>query len=63
MIRIYCNEDFCVCVTRNVHFLADAVHNAMGIGFNGYDHDGQPKWNSVTNVNIFQIEVKGVCLN
>lgn len=38
--------------------LADAVNNASGLGFNGYDQNGSPKWNLVTNVNIFYLEVQ-----
>ncbi|XP_053381774.1 lysophospholipid acyltransferase 2-like [Mercenaria mercenaria] len=34
--------------------LGDAICNASGFGFNGYDTKGQPKWNLVTNVNAIQ---------
>ena len=37
--------------------LADAVNNASGLGFNGYDEHGNAKWDLVTNVNIFKLEV------
>jgi hypothetical protein len=37
--------------------LGDAVNNASGLGFNGYDNDDNPKWDLVTNVNIFKLEV------
>ena len=37
--------------------LADAVNNASGLGFNGYDDKGNPKWDLVTNVKIIQLEV------
>ncbi|XP_060590925.1 lysophospholipid acyltransferase 2-like isoform X2 [Ruditapes philippinarum] len=36
--------------------LGDAICNASGFGFNGYDCKGQPKWNLVTNVNVLGIE-------
>jgi hypothetical protein len=36
--------------------LADAVNNASGLGFNGYDEDGNAKWDLVTNVNIYKEE-------
>ena len=35
----------------------DAVHNIMGIGFNGYDDQGQARWDLISNVNILNIEV------
>lgn len=37
--------------------LADAVNNASGLGFNGYDEKGNAKWDLVSNVNIFREEV------
>ncbi|KAL4218134.1 Lysophospholipid acyltransferase 2 [Mactra antiquata] len=38
------------------YFLGDAICNASGFGFNGYDKNGEPKWNLVTNVYIWGIE-------
>ncbi|XP_070565281.1 lysophospholipid acyltransferase 2-like isoform X2 [Ptychodera flava] len=32
--------------------LADAVCNASGFGFNGYDDNGVPQWDLVTNINF-----------
>ena len=37
--------------------LGDAVNNASGFGFNGYDEKGEPKWDLLTNIDIFAIEV------
>ena len=37
--------------------LADAVNNASGLGFNGFDSNGKPKWDLVTNINISNLEV------
>uniref|UniRef100_A0A8C4WXG3 Membrane bound O-acyltransferase domain containing 2b n=1 Tax=Eptatretus burgeri TaxID=7764 RepID=A0A8C4WXG3_EPTBU len=36
--------------------LADAIHNAAGFGFNGYTKSGQPRWDLVSNINIWNIE-------
>ena len=36
---------------------AEAVNNMCGLGFNGYDENGNAKWNRVTNVNILKVEV------
>lgn len=36
--------------------LSDCVNNASGLGFNGYDEDDNPRWDLVTNVNIFKLE-------
>ena len=36
----------------------DAICNASGFGFNGYDSHGNPKWDLCTNVNILGIEVR-----
>ena len=38
--------------------LADLVNNASGFGFNGYDKNGNAKWDLVSNINIMNIEVK-----
>lgn len=37
--------------------LADMVNNASGLGFNGYDENGNAKWDLVTNVQILKLEV------
>ncbi|XP_052250365.1 lysophospholipid acyltransferase 1-like isoform X2 [Dreissena polymorpha] len=36
--------------------LGDAICNASGLGFNGYDRDGRPRWDLVSNVHILGIE-------
>nr|XP_054749863.1 lysophospholipid acyltransferase 2-like [Lytechinus pictus] len=36
--------------------LADAIHNAAGMGFNGYDDKGNPKWDAASNVNVWNFE-------
>ncbi|XP_026085406.1 membrane-bound O-acyltransferase domain-containing protein 2-like [Carassius auratus] len=36
--------------------LADAINNAAGFGFNGYNADGTPKWDRISNLRILDIE-------
>uniref|UniRef100_T1J3J3 Uncharacterized protein n=1 Tax=Strigamia maritima TaxID=126957 RepID=T1J3J3_STRMM len=36
--------------------LADAVCNASGLGFNGYNKDGTPRWDAFSNVNVLKFE-------
>ncbi|XP_078538707.1 membrane-bound glycerophospholipid O-acyltransferase 2-like [Lissotriton helveticus] len=36
--------------------MADAINNAAGFGFSGYDKDGKPCWDLLTNLNILKIE-------
>jgi lysophospholipid acyltransferase 1/2 len=36
--------------------LAEAVNNAGGLGFNGLDKDGAPRWDLLTNIKPFQLE-------
>ena len=36
--------------------LAEVVNNASGLGFNGYDKEGNAKWDLVTNINIIALE-------
>uniref|UniRef100_A0A673FN26 Membrane-bound O-acyltransferase domain-containing protein 2-like n=1 Tax=Sinocyclocheilus rhinocerous TaxID=307959 RepID=A0A673FN26_9TELE len=43
--------------TRFFHsFTADAINNAAGFGFNGYNADGTPKWDRISNLRILNIE-------
>lgn len=42
---------------KNFALPADAVANASGLGFNGYDELGKPKWDLVSNVDIIEFEV------
>ncbi|XP_033108573.1 lysophospholipid acyltransferase 1-like [Anneissia japonica] len=35
---------------------ADAINNAAGIGFAGYDKKGRPKWNGISNIRIIDFE-------
>lgn len=37
---------------------ADAINNAAGFGFNGYNKDGSPRWDLISNLRILDIEVK-----
>lgn len=37
--------------------LADLVSNSSGLGFNGYDENNKAKWNLVTGVNVYALEV------
>ncbi|KAG7271603.1 hypothetical protein CRUP_000103, partial [Coryphaenoides rupestris] len=37
--------------------LADAINNAAGFGFNGYDLDGSPRWDLISNLRIQNIEL------
>jgi lysophospholipid acyltransferase 1/2 len=38
--------------------LADLVSNASGLGFNGYDTNGRPKWDLTSGFDFFKIEVR-----
>lgn len=40
--------------------LGEAISNASGLGFNGYDADGKPSWNLISNMNLWKFET---CLN
>lgn len=42
---------------------ADAINNAAGFGFNGYNKDGSPRWDLISNLRILDIEVKPFFLN
>lgn len=36
---------------------ADAINNAAGFGFNGYNSDGSARWDLISNLRILNIEV------
>lgn len=36
---------------------ADAINNAAGFGFNGYDSEGEAQWDLISNLRISNIEV------
>lgn len=36
---------------------ADAINNAAGFGFRGYDENGEARWDLISNLRIRQIEV------
>jgi len=36
--------------------LSEAVNNAGGLGFNGIDEKGLPKWDLLTNIKPFKLE-------
>ncbi len=40
-----------------VWLLVESVNNLTGLGFSGYDKDGQAKWDLVTNVHVLNIEL------
>ncbi|CAF0911884.1 unnamed protein product [Rotaria sordida] len=49
---------FCVRVKYYCAFiLSEAVNNAAGLGFNGFDKNGIPRWDLLTNVKPLQIEL------
>lgn len=37
--------------------MSDAICNNSGLGFSGYDEAGAPKWDLVSNINVFGFEV------
>lgn len=37
--------------------LADAICNNSGLGFTGYDKDGNSKWDLISNINVLSFEV------
>lgn len=38
--------------------LAEAVNNAAGFGFAGFDQNGKPCWDLLTNLHIKHVEVR-----
>lgn len=42
---------------------ADAICNNSGLGFNGYDENGEANWNLYSNVNVVGFEVALLNIN
>ena len=40
-----------------IAFLAEAVNNMGGLGFNGFDENGIAKWDRLNIVNVLRLEV------
>ncbi|XP_033217947.1 lysophospholipid acyltransferase 1-like isoform X2 [Belonocnema kinseyi] len=59
---------WCLNILASIHRLnyyfawvfVDAICNNAGFGFNGFDENGQIQWTLVTNVNVWEIEVKNI---
>lgn len=41
---------------------ADAICNNSGLGFNGFEKDGNPKWDLISNINVISFEVSVLLL-
>jgi hypothetical protein len=54
-----------VCRFKYYHawLLADAICNASGLGFNGYDDKGRARWDLISNVDVLKFEVSFVYTN
>ena len=47
-------------LTRSHVASGEAVNVSSGLGYNGVDENGRPRWNLVDNADILQIEVLAV---
>ncbi|XP_045497114.1 lysophospholipid acyltransferase 6 [Colias croceus] len=44
------------CKYYHAWLLSEAICNNSGMGFNGYDNDGTPKWDKMSNIDVFAFE-------
>ncbi|XP_053607608.1 lysophospholipid acyltransferase 6 isoform X2 [Plodia interpunctella] len=44
------------CKYYHAWLLSEAICNNSGMGFNGYDHLGEPKWDKVSNIDVIGFE-------
>ncbi|CAK1547187.1 unnamed protein product [Leptosia nina] len=47
------------CKYYHAWLLSEAICNNSGMGFNGYDNDGTPKWDKMSNIDVFGFEFAG----
>jgi hypothetical protein len=54
-----------ICRFKYYHawLLADAICNASGLGFSGYDAKGRARWDLISNVDVLKFEVSPVYEN
>ncbi|XP_050671249.1 lysophospholipid acyltransferase 6 isoform X2 [Leptidea sinapis] len=45
------------CKYYHAWLLSEAICNNCGMGFNGYDNDGTPKWDKMSNIDVFGFEL------
>ncbi|XP_026750436.1 lysophospholipid acyltransferase 6 [Galleria mellonella] len=45
------------CKYYHAWLLSEAICNNSGMGFNGYDNDGTPKWDKMSNIDVFGFEL------
>lgn len=45
------------CKYYHAWLFADAICNNSGLGFNGYDEEGNARWDLISNIDIFKFEV------
>ena len=57
MLYFYLVMLFFRCRFYFVFALNDSISNAAGLGFEGYDSHGNPKWDLASNVNIVEMEL------
>ncbi|XP_047529650.1 lysophospholipid acyltransferase 6 isoform X1 [Vanessa atalanta] len=44
------------CKYYHAWLLSEAICNNSGMGFNGYDNNGSPKWDKMSNIDVFGFE-------
>ncbi|XP_013143611.1 PREDICTED: lysophospholipid acyltransferase 2 [Papilio polytes] len=47
------------CKYYHAWLLSEAICNNSGMGFNGYEADGTPKWDKMSNIDVFGFEFAG----
>lgn len=45
------------CKYYHAWLMSEAICNNCGMGFNGYDTNGAPKWDKMSNIDVFGFEV------
>ena len=58
--HLYCVHLYCLRIHCRYYFiwiLIDNINNFAGLGFNGYDKLGRTRWDMVTNVYVWDVEL------
>jgi len=56
LLYMRCSMDFSLMKYFGVWLLSEGICVLSGVGFNGYDKDGKPLWNGLTNIKPLEFE-------
>jgi len=56
VLYMRCSMEFCLMKYFGVWLMSEGICILTGIGFNGYEKDGKPLWNGLTNIKPYEFD-------